>query len=131
MDRLSNIITLEDEYMESRHKKSIKNCIQENKSRNCNLFKRSFNLQEKVIKARLIRYIIKRLFGSTASIEKIHIDDVMLCNNNIGNKYLTPNKNVKILVKNHKIYFKKRIISFRSKCAKLYICNKKRYIENY
>ena len=69
---------------------------------------KNFNLQETVIKARMIRYIIKRLFGTTASIEKIHIDDVVkLCENNIGNKYLMPNKNIKILVKQHKVYFEK------------------------
>ena len=67
---------------------------------------KTFNLQEIVIKSRLVRYIIKRLFGSQESIEKIHIDDIIkLCKNNIGNKYLTPNKNFKVLVKNHKIYF--------------------------
>ena len=44
--------------------------------------------------------------GTTKGIEKIHIEDVVkLCENNIGNKYLTPNKNLKILIKNHKIYF--------------------------
>ena len=43
---------------------------------------------------------------NSKDIEVIHIDDLIkLCNNNIGNKYLTPNKNIKILVKNHKIYF--------------------------
>ena len=65
-----------------------------------------FNSQETVIKARLIRYIIKRLFRTTASIEKIHIEDIIkLCHHNIGNKYLTPNKNLKVLVKNQKVYF--------------------------
>ena len=39
-------------------------------------------------------------------IEKIHIEDIIkLCNNNIGNKYLTPNKNIKILIKDKKINF--------------------------
>ena len=32
--------------------------------------------------------------------EKIHIEDIIkLCEKNIGNKYLTPNKNIKVLVK--------------------------------
>ena len=39
-------------------------------------------------------------------IGKIFIEDIIkLCSNNIGNKYLTPNKKIKVLVKNHKIYF--------------------------
>lgn len=108
MDRLSNIITLEDEYMEKQTQKVYQELMIKENKEEIQIYLKGFNLQEKVIKARLIRYIIKRLFGSTASIEKIHIDDVIkLCNNNIGNKYLTPNKNVKILVKNRSIYFRK------------------------
>ena len=38
-------------------------------------------------------------------IEKVHIEDIIkLCHNNIGNKYLTPNKNTKIVIKNKQIY---------------------------
>ena len=67
---------------------------------------KKFNKEEKVIKSRLVLYTITRLFGTSKGIEKIHIEDIVkLCTNNIGNKYLTPNKNIKILVKNHKIYF--------------------------
>ena len=65
-----------------------------------------FNTEEKVIKSRLLLYTISRLLGTTKGIEKIHIEDIIkLCEKNIGNKYLTPNKNIKILVKNQKIYF--------------------------
>ena len=71
---------------------------------------KEFNKQEKVIKSRLVLYTITRLFNTAKGIEKIHIEDIFkLCSNNIGNKYLTPNKNIKILVKNHKIYFIKKI----------------------
>ena len=43
--------------------------------------------------------------GSTQRIEKIHIEDIIkLCSNNVGNKFLTPNKNIKVLVKDKKIY---------------------------
>ena len=67
---------------------------------------KKFNKEEKVIKSRILLYTIARLLGSTKGIEKIHIEDVIkMCSNNIGNKYLTPNKNIKILLKNHKIYF--------------------------
>ena len=48
---------------------------------------------------------INKLFGTTKGIERIHIEDIIkLCNNNIGNKYLTPNKKTKIVIKNKKIY---------------------------
>ena len=67
---------------------------------------KKFNVLEKVIKSRLIIYTINELLGTTNGIEKIHIEDVIkLCKNNIGNKYLTPNKNIKIMIKNKKIFF--------------------------
>ena len=65
-----------------------------------------FNLQDLVIKNRLVLYTINRLFGTRSGIEKKHIEDILkLCDNNIGNKFLVPNKKVKILVKNKKIFF--------------------------
>ena len=70
---------------------------------------KKFNLEEKVIKSRLLLYTITKLMGNTQGVYKIHIEDVIkLCKNNIGNKFLTPNKNIKILVKNHKIFFIKQ-----------------------
>ena len=86
-------------------KKAYEQILIEEQPKQVILDLKKFNLQEQVIKKRLIRYTIKRVFGSTANIEKIHIDDILkLCGNNIGNKFLTPNKNTKVLVKNHKIY---------------------------
>ena len=91
--------------MEKQTEKAYKYVIIEESKKEIILDLKRFNSQETVIKSRLIRYTIKRLFGTTENLEKIHIDDIIkLCGNNIGNKYLTPNKNIKILVKNHKIY---------------------------
>ncbi len=56
-------------------------------------------------------YTINRLFGSSSGIEKKHLEDIIkLCKNNIGNKYLIPNKKVKILIKDKKIFFIKNIL---------------------
>lgn len=108
MERLSTIVEAENEYMEKQTKKAYQQMIIEENLQEIIIDLKKFNLLEKVIKSRLIRYIIRRLFGSTASIEKIHIDDIIkLCDHNIGNKYLKPNKNVKVLVKNHKVCFEK------------------------
>ena len=64
---------------------------------------------EYVIKTRLILYITKKIFGTANGIEKKHVEDIIiLCGNNIGNKFLTPNKNLKITVRNKKIYFEKQ-----------------------
>ena len=66
---------------------------------------RKFNSQNKAIQKRVILYSINKIFGSTKGIEKIHIEDIIkLCNNNVGNKFLTPNKKTKIVIKNKKIY---------------------------
>ena len=67
---------------------------------------KKFNLLDDVIKSRIILYTIRELFGSTQGIEKIHIEDIIkLCKNNIGNKYLMPNKKLKVFVKKGKIFF--------------------------
>ena len=103
--RLTDIISAEDKYIEKQTEKIYKEILIKEEKKQIVLNLKSFNMQENVIKSRLIRYTIKRLFGTISSIEKIHIDDIIkLCANNIGNKFLIPNKNIKILVKNHKIY---------------------------
>ena len=77
---------------------------QNNKSIVLNLKK--FNQLDDVIKNRLVLETIQRVLGSTQGIEKIHVDDIVkLCSKNIGNKYLTPNKNIKVLVKDGNITF--------------------------
>ena len=53
---------------------------------------------EKMVQKKVILYAIQKIFGTTKGLEKIHIEDIIkLCNNNIGNKYLTPNKHIKIV----------------------------------
>lgn len=67
---------------------------------------KEFNTLPKVIKGKLVLYTINRVIGTTQGISKIHIEDIVeLCQNNIGNKYLTPNKNIKVFMKKGKIYF--------------------------
>ena len=106
IDRLSNLVVEEENYMDKQVKKAYKEMLISEEEKEIQLNLKLFNMQEKVIKSRIILYTITRLFGNSKGIEKIHIEDIIkLCSNNIGNKYLTPNKKIKILIKNHKIYF--------------------------
>ena len=105
INRLSTLITEEEEYIEKQVKNIYSKILLEEKQDEIILDLKQFNVQENVIKSRIILYTITRLFGSSKGIEKVHIEDILkLCNNNIGNKYLTPNKNLKIFIKKHKIY---------------------------
>ena len=66
---------------------------------------KGFNELDIVIKKGIILYSIEKIFGNTQGIEKIHIEDIIkLCDRNIGNKFLTPNKKTKFVIKNKKIY---------------------------
>ena len=110
LNRLSELVSQEEEYIEKQVKKIYENILLEENKKQVILDLKKFNSQETVIKSRLVLYTITRLFNTSKGIEKIHIEDIVkLCGNNIGNKYLTPNKNVKVLVKNHKIYFLSQI----------------------
>ncbi len=106
ISRLSELVIDEDNYIEKQIEKKYIEIVEKESNNEIIIDLKKFNLEEKVIKSRIIIYTITRLLKTSKGISKIHIDDIIkLCNNNIGNKYLTPNKNVKILIKNHKIYF--------------------------
>ncbi len=114
LNRLSNLAKLENEYIEKETKKSYdKVLIEQNLGNNIKERKNSiildlkkFNSLDLVIKNRLMLYTIGKVLGNSQNIERVHIEDlVKLCGKNIGNKYLTPNKNIKVMVNNGKIYF--------------------------
>lgn len=106
INRMSNLIATDEMYFKSIVKQSYKETFISRTEKEIILDLKKFNVLERVIKSRLIIYTINELLGTTNGIEKIHIEDVIkLCKNNIGNKYLTPNKNIKIMIKNKKIFF--------------------------
>ena len=108
--RLSEVATEENEYLEKQTQKAYENvyvgaCIAHPENQII-LDLKKFNSLELVIKRRVILYTISKVVGSTVGIEKVNIDEIIkLCKNNIGNKYLTPTKNIKILIKCNKIFF--------------------------
>lgn len=107
LNRLSEISNEENKYFE----KIVTNTyneilIKEDIKSSIELDLKKFNLLESVIKSRIILYTINKLLGNCQGIELINIKDIIkLCENNIGNKFLIPNKKIKILVKNKKIFF--------------------------
>lgn len=110
LNRLSKLVCEEEEYIEKQVQKAYGELALEENDNQIVLDLKKFNKQEKVIKSKLVLYTITRLFNTSKGIERIHIEDIIkLCGNNVGNKYLTPNKKIKVLVKNHKIYFIKQI----------------------
>ena len=106
IDRLSNLMKQEDDYLKNKTEEIYKELlIMEKANQEIVIDLKGFNKQEKAIKSRLIIHIITLIFGTSKNIEKVHIEDIIkLCESNIGNKYLTPNKYTKVLIKNHKIY---------------------------
>lgn len=106
--RFSEVITEENRFIEKQAVEMFYKLLIEESSEKVVLQLKEFNKLDKVIKSRIILYSVSKLRGSAKGIEKIHIDDIIkLCKNNIGNKFLVPNKGLKILVKNKKIYFTK------------------------
>jgi len=107
IERLSVIAIEETDYIKIKTKEAYNEiCIEENENEIV-LDLKEFNNKEQIIQKRIILYSINKIFGNTKSIEKIHIEDIIkLCNNNVGNKFLCPNKNTKVHVKNKKIHIK-------------------------
>ena len=108
LNRLSTIATKEDEYIHKIVENSFKDIVitADISKKEIILDLKKFNELDEVIKSRLILYTISEILGTSQGIEKIHIEDIIkLCGNNIGNKYLMPNKNIKIFIKKGKIFF--------------------------
>lgn len=104
--KLAEIMTDEQNYLEKIVNNIYTEILIEEKEKEIILDLQGFNKQDIVIKRKIILYTINKLIKTTKNIEKIHIEDIIkLCNNNIGNKYLTPNKNIKIFLKKGRISF--------------------------
>lgn len=104
IDRLSEVMNETEAYLGHQTEKIYNEIkIEENV-----LDLKKFNLQDDLIKKRIIIYEIAKVLGNTQNVEKVNIDDIIkLCANNIGNKYLTPNKNIKVSVNKGKIFFER------------------------
>lgn len=106
LNRLSEVIRVDNDYLEEEAEKTFHKLVIKQEKDEIILDLKEFNKEHEAIKSRIIFLCIKKLLGTTNGIGKIHIKDIIeLCANNIGNKYLTPNKTLKILINKGKMYF--------------------------
>ena len=107
--RLSEVITEENKFLKNITEQAYRRILIEKKDKEIVLDLKKFNNEELIIRNRLILHTATALNGNCQGIEKIHIQDIIkLCSNNIGNKFLTPNKTLKVLIKDKKIFFIKQ-----------------------
>ena len=99
INRMSKIISDEEKYILKQVDLAYNECVLKEYEDKvvCNL--KVFNKLDNVIKKRLIIKFIIKVLGNAKDIEKVHIDDILkLCNNNVGKKYIMPNKHIKVSV---------------------------------
>ena len=110
LNRLSDVAEETERYLEYETKKIYEKIIISSESKKVVLDLREFNKQDILIQKRIILYSIGKVLGNVQNIEKVNVEDIIkLCHNNIGNKYLKPNKKIKVLVNKGKIFFEEVI----------------------
>lgn len=110
VNRLSDLASQENAYIEKTVNENFKKICESETDKIIILNLKKFNELECFIKSKILLICVYKLFKTTKGVEKKHIEDVIkLCEKNIGNKYLTPNKNLKIAVNKGKIFISKEI----------------------
>jgi tRNA(Ile)-lysidine synthase len=121
INKLSDISAKEEQFIEKYIQELIKEKLYINpdqkvlndlKIENSSKYKiidlKEFNKLDDFIKSRVIIEITGHVVGSIQGIEKVNIEEIIkLCSRNIGNKYLTPNKFLKVYVNKNKAVFMK------------------------
>ena len=108
INRLSKLASQENKYIEKIIIEKFNNIKEFEDNTTIKLNLKKFNLLDYFIKTKIILLCVQKIFNSTKGIEKIHIEDIIkLCEKNIGNKYLTPNKNLKIAINKGKVTISK------------------------
>ena len=106
ISRLSEVAVETDEFIQKQVIDNYDEIKMEEESKEIVLNLKKFNTKDILIRKRLLIYTILKLLGNVQNVEKINIEDIIkMCEKNIGNKYLKPNKNIKVLVNKGKIHF--------------------------
>lgn len=108
LDRLSEVVSETENYLQKQVEKKYNQLLISKENNKIILDLKKFNSEDILIKKRILLYTISEILGNTQNIEKINIEDLIkLCQNNIGNKYLKPKSNIKVLVNKGKIFFER------------------------
>lgn len=108
LNRLSKIVLDEEEYFSNIVNIEYKNMVIQETKDIIILDLKKLNKQDLIIKRRVILYVIGKILGTAKDISKIHVEDIIkLCENNVGNKFLIPNKHIKVSVNHGKIFIAK------------------------
>ena len=106
LNRLSDVAQETEEYLQKETEKNYNILRIQETEKLVILNLKEFNTKDILIRKRILMYAISKTLGNKQNIEKVNIEDIIkLCQNNIGNKYLMPNKNIKISVNKGKIFF--------------------------
>ena len=106
LNRLSLVATEEDEYIKKQVVESYNRIKIEENFGQIVLNLKEFNLKDILIRKKILIYTISKVLGNSQNIEKVNVEDIIkMCEKNIGNKYIMPNKNIKVLVNKGKIFF--------------------------
>ncbi len=99
VSRLSELATLENDYIKQVVDEEYNRILIEEHDNCIEINSKEFNKLNYYVRSKIILKCVQKIFGTTKGIEKIHIEDIIkLSERNIGNKFLTPNKNTKIEV---------------------------------
>lgn len=106
--RMSEIIREEEKFISNQVDEKYAKILKNEENGLIELSLKSFNNLDVVLKRRIILKSIIKVNGNAKDIEKVHVDDIVkLCKNNIGGKYLTPKKYIKVSVLKGIIKFEK------------------------
>lgn len=106
LNRVSKIILDEEKYFIKILKEEYNNIMIEELEEKIVIDLKKFNKLDIALKRRMILYIINNLCGTVKDIGMIHVEDILkMCDKNIGNKFLSPKKGLKIQVGKGKVEY--------------------------
>ncbi len=105
--RLSQIAQEENAYLDKQVQKAYQMVVlEENPKQQIVVDLKKWNACDVFLRKKMVIKILKNLTGNLTGIEKTHIDDIVrLCEKEVGNKYLKPNKILKVMVCHKKVFF--------------------------